>query len=61
MQTLKKDDIAKMQAYLLSKKPVPVDKKVAYGPKPDKKASNAKKNPEKPRSKLGDYTVKMDG
>lgn len=42
MQTLKKDDIAKMQAYLLSKKPI--DKKVEYGPKPDKKASNAKKN-----------------
>ena len=31
-----------MQAYLLSKKPI--DKKVEYGPKPDKKASNAKKN-----------------
>ena len=47
MQTLKKDDIAKMQAYLLSKKPVPVDKKVAYGPKPDKKASNVEKNKSK--------------
>jgi hypothetical protein len=44
MQTLKKDDVAKMQAYLLSKKPTAIDKKIAYGPKPDKKVSNAKKN-----------------
>lgn len=51
MQTLKKDDIAKMQAYLLSKKPVPVDKKVAYGPKPDKKASNVEKNKSKKTKK----------
>lgn len=43
MQTLKKDDVAKMQAYLLSKNPVPVDKKVAYGPKPKKSAKNGKK------------------
>ena len=51
MQTLKKDDIAKMQAYLLSKKPVPVDKKVAYGPQLDKKASNVEKNKSKKTKK----------
>ena len=49
MQTLKKDDVAKMQAYLLSKKPI--DKKVEYGPKPDKKVSNARKNKSKKTKK----------
>ena len=43
MQTLKKDDVAKMQAYLLSKKPTAIDKKIAYGPKPDKSVKNGKK------------------
>lgn len=43
MQTLKKDDVAKMQAYLLSKKPTAIDKKIAYGPKLDKSAKNGKK------------------
>ena len=43
MQTLKKNDVAKMQAYLLSKKPTAIDKKIAYGPKLGKVNKNGKK------------------
>jgi len=43
MQTLKKDDVAKMQAYLLSKKPTAIDKKIAYGPEPTKGNNRGKK------------------
>lgn len=47
MMSLKKADIGKMQAYLLSKQPKAIDKKVEYGPKPDKKASNVKNSKKK--------------
>jgi hypothetical protein len=47
MMTLKKSDVGKMQAYLLSKKPRAIDKKVEYGPKLDKSAKNGKKNKKK--------------
>tara|TARA_R100000773_G_C4217090_1_gene115613 strand:+ start:783 stop:923 length:141 start_codon:yes stop_codon:yes gene_type:complete len=45
--TVKRNEVEKMQAYLLTKKPVAIDKKVAYGPKLTKGKTNDRKSKKK--------------